>query len=103
MHRDPERREDQRRYPGGGDEFLLEPRIDRGRGIAAAGGRDPRLRMAHLASGQDGEEHHPPDDQKGRDRGLQIHQWTSFGSAISSTRTPPMSLGCTKITGTPWA
>ena len=27
----------------------------------------------------------------------------SVGSAISSTSTPPMSFGCTKITGTPWA
>src|SRR6202007_2125210 len=64
---------------------------------------DSGLGIARHADRQDGEEHRPPDGQVEGDVGGDAHQCAPLGVSISSTRTPPMFFGWTKITGTPCA
>src|SRR5436190_5859302 len=103
MDHRPEDGEQDRADPGGGEELLLELRVHRRARVPAVAPVDPRLVMALHAQRQHGEQHRPPDGQEDRDRRDRAHQWAPFGVSISSTRTPPMFLGWTKITGTLWA
>ena len=80
-----------------------EAGIDRGARIAAVALVDARIGMAGHAQRQDHEQHGPPDGQEDRDGGERTHQWAPLGVSMSSTRTPPMFLGWTKITGVPCA
>src|SRR6185312_5080803 len=87
----------------GGDELLLELGLDGRAGVAALR-VDPRLGMGLRSQRKHSEEDGPPDRQVDRGHGKRAtHQCASLGVSISSTSTPPMSLGWTKITGTPWA
>src|SRR5438445_8802006 len=103
MDDQPEDRKDDRRDPGRGDELPLELGVDRRAGIRPVVGQ-ARVGAALHAQRQDCEQHRPPDGQVDGDQGDgSAHQWLPVGVAMSSTSTPPMSLGWTKITGTPWA
>src|SRR5207302_5452764 len=68
MDRQPEDGEDDGRDPGGGDELLLELRIDRRAGIGAVVGQ-ARVGATGHAKRQYGEQHGPPDGQVDRDQG----------------------------------
>src|SRR5690606_22093272 len=91
---------------GGGEEFALQIGLQGRAPLAAVGG--PLLVGLVHAQRQDGEQRDPPADDVDRQHGQgtdrHAHQWApSFGVSISSTRTPPMSLGWTKMIGVPWA
>src|SRR3990167_4958716 len=102
QHQEEDRPQD-RGDPGGGEELLLELGVHRRAGIAAVALVYAGFGVADRAQRQDGEQHRPPDGQEDRDAGGDAHQCGSFGVSISSTSTPPMFFGWTKITGTPCA